>query len=196
MDRDEILKKIESIKKTTNSTNLPNIYLLHGEFSDNEMGLLYNHPKIKAMVNLTKGEGFGRPLLEFSLVKKPIIATGWSGHLDFLDKEFSLLLPGNLSPVHTSAIVPNMILKESQWFSVDHGAIGYALKEVFDNYKTHVEKAKRQAYKSKTNFNWDKMKEKLDEYFISYIPDLPKKVELKLPSIKKIELPKKPVLNG
>lgn len=196
MDRDEILKKIEAIKKTTNSSNLPNIYLLHGEFSDTEMGLLYNHPKVKAMVNLTKGEGFGRPLLEFSLVKKPIITTGWSGHIDFLDKDFSFLLPGTLSPVHESAVVPNMILKESQWFSVDHGAIGYALKEVFDNYKTHVEKAKRQAYKSKTNFSWEKMKEKLDEYLISYIPDLPKKVELKLPSIKKIELPKKPVLNG
>jgi hypothetical protein len=48
------------------------------------------------MVNLTKGEGFGRPLLEFSLSKKPIIVSGWSGHIDFLDKEFTTLLPGQL----------------------------------------------------------------------------------------------------
>jgi hypothetical protein len=39
-----------------------------------EINELYNHSKVKAMVSLTKGEGFGRPLLEFSLVKKPIIS--------------------------------------------------------------------------------------------------------------------------
>ena len=51
------------------------------------MNEIYNHPKIKAMVSFTKGEGFGRPLLEFSLLNKPIIASGWSGHLDFLEKD-------------------------------------------------------------------------------------------------------------
>jgi glycosyltransferase involved in cell wall biosynthesis len=196
VDRDELLKKIEIIKKSVNSTNLPNIYLLHGEFTDIEMNQLYNHPKVKAMVNLTKGEGYGRPLLEFSLTKKPVIASGWSGHIDFLNSEFTTLLPGQLTNVHESAVVPNMILKESQWFSVDHGAIGHYLKEVYENYKPYKEKANRQAYLSKTNFSWDKMKDKVDELCTQYIPDLPKKVEIKLPTLKKIELPKKPVLNG
>jgi len=75
LDRDEILRKIKIIKSTINSKDLPNVYVLHGEFSDVEMNELYNHSKIKAMVNLTKGEGYGRPLLEFSLTKKPIITT-------------------------------------------------------------------------------------------------------------------------
>jgi hypothetical protein len=193
MDRNELLKKIEIIKKTINSTNLPNIYLLHGEFSDLEMNQLYNHPKVKAMVNLTKGEGFGRPLLEFSLTKKPIIVTGWSGHIDFLTPEFTTLLPGQLTNVHESAAVPNMILKESQWFSVDHGAVGHYLKDVFENYKKYTDGAKRQAFKNKNDFSWDKMKEKVGELFTQYIPFMPTKVELKLPNLKKIELPKKPV---
>jgi hypothetical protein len=196
MDRNEILKKISYIKKTVNSTNLPNIYVLHGEFADQEMNQIYNHPKVKAMVSLTKGEGFGRPLLEFSLTKKPIITSGWSGHIDFLSSEFVSLLPGKLENVHDSAVVPNMILKESQWFSVDHGAVGHYLKDVFENYKKYTEGAKRQAFKNKKDFNWDSMKSKLDELFIEYIPDLPKKVELKLPNLKKIKLPKKPILNG
>jgi hypothetical protein len=46
------------------------VYLLHGEFTDEEMNSIYNHSKVKAMVSLTKGEGFGRPLLEFSLTQK------------------------------------------------------------------------------------------------------------------------------
>ena len=190
MDRNELLKKIEIIKKTVNSTNLPNIYLLHGEFTDLEMNQLYNHPKVKAMINLTKGEGFGRPLLEFSLSKKPIIVSGWSGHVDFLDPEFTNFIPGKLTEVHDSAAVPNMILKESRWFSPDHGHMGQLMKDVFESYKPFKEKANRQAYKSRTNFSWDKMKEKIDGLLVQYVPELPKKVELKLPTLKKIDLPK------
>ena len=107
----------------------------------------------------------------------------------------SILLPGNLTNVHPSA-ANNMLLKESQWMSVDTGQAGAYLKDVFENYKNYTEKAKRQAFYSKTNFSWDKMKDKVDELFTQYIPDLPKKVELKLPNLKKIELPKKPIING
>ena len=62
MDRDSILNKIKLIKETVNSNDLPNIYLLHGDFSDDEMNEIYNHSKIKSMISLTKGEGFGRPI--------------------------------------------------------------------------------------------------------------------------------------
>jgi glycosyltransferase involved in cell wall biosynthesis len=139
MDRDEILKKITSIKESCKSNNLPNVYLLHGEFTDIEMNEIYNHSKVKAMVNLTKGEGFGRPLLEFSLVNKPIITTNWSGHIDYLNPEFVTLLPGTLTNVHPSA-ANNMLLQEAQWFSVDTGHAGHFLKDVFENYKGYADK--------------------------------------------------------
>jgi glycosyltransferase involved in cell wall biosynthesis len=184
MDREEVLKKIQSIKSSINSTDLPNVYLLHGELTDEEMNKLYNHPKIKAMISLTKGEGFGRPLLEFSLTKKPIIVSGWSGHMDFIKPEFNAIIGGGLKNVHPSAVVPNMILAESQWFSPDHGTIGNLMKDVQKNYKQYAEKAKRQAFYSKTNFSWDKMKEKLDEILSKNVPNLAKKVELKLPELK------------
>ena len=189
VDREEIIKRIKMIRKTVKATTLPNIYLLHGEFTDDEMNTLYNHPKVKAMVNLTKGEGFGRPLLEFSLVKKPIITTNWSGHIDFLNSEFTNLLPGQLTPVHPSA-ANHMLLKESNWFSVDQGQIGHYMKDVFENYKKYTDGANRQAYKSKTEFSWVKMKDKVDELFTKNIPEFSKEVALKLPQLKKIELPK------
>jgi hypothetical protein len=115
MDRDEVLKRINNIKQTVNSTDLPNIYLLHGDLTDNEMNELYNHPKVKAMVSLTKGEGYGRPLLEFSLSKKPIIVSGWSGHMDFLNPEFNIIIGGELKNVHPSS-ANKFLLAESQWF--------------------------------------------------------------------------------
>jgi glycosyltransferase involved in cell wall biosynthesis len=195
MDREEILKKIKSIKKTVNSNNLPNIYLLHGEFTDEEMNEIYNHSKVKAMVSLTKGEGFGRPLLEFTLSKKPLITTGWSGQMDFLNPEFTSLIAGQLTNVHQSA-ANQWLLPESQWFSPDHGQIGFYLKDVFENYKNYTDKAKRQSFYSKTNFSWDKMKEKLEDILTQNVPEFPAEVKLKIPSMKKIELPKLEKING
>jgi len=195
MDREDILKKIKLIKKTVNSNNLPNVYLLHGEFTDEEMNELYNHPKVKAMVNLTKGEGFGRPLLEFTLTKKPLLTTGWSGQMDFLNPEFTSLIGGELTNVHQSA-ANQWLLPESQWLAPDHGQIGHFLKDIFENYKNYTDKAKRQAFYSKTNFSWDKMNEKIEVLLTQYVPEFPKEVTLKLPTIKKIELPKKETTNG
>jgi hypothetical protein len=188
MDRDEILKRIKMIRSTVNSTDLPNIYLLHGEFTDEEMNEIYNHPKVKAMVSLTKGEGFGRPLLEFTQSKKPILTTNWSGHLDFLNTGFTTLIPGILTNVHSSA-ANNMLLKESQWFTPDTGQVGFYLKDIFENYKNYIDGGKRQAYHSKQNFTFEKMTKKLAEY-LTRVPEFPKQIQLKLPQLKKIELPK------
>ena len=155
------------------------------------------------MVCLTKGEGFGRPLLEFSLVNKPIITTNWSGHIDFLNPEFTTLIPGQLSKVHPSSS-NKMLLKESEWFNVDMGQTGFFLKNVFENYKKYKEKAKRQGYQSRNNFSFDKMKEKIDKILTEKIPEFPQHVSLNLPKLKKIgenkdqtlKLPKLKKING
>ena len=190
LDRRELQKRIDSIRKTVPASILPNVYLLHGEFSDKEMSEVYNHPKVKAMISLTKGEGFGRPLLEFSLVNKPIIASNWSGHLDFLKPEFTTLLAGQITAVHPSAQVKDIIIEGSGWFSPDLGHTGMALKNVFEDYKQYKENANRQGYQSRTNFAFENMKNQLDSYITQYVPELPKQVQLQLPKLKKIELPK------
>ena len=182
IDRNDIIRKIKRIKNSVNSKDLPNIYLLHGDFTDEEMNSLYNHSKVRAMVSLTKGEGFGRPLLEFSLTKKPIITTNWSGQIDFLNPEFTTLLNGELKNVHPSA-ANNMILKESQWFYPNHAQINSSLINVFENYKKHADNAKRQAYYSKTNFSWGNMKDKLDNLLLTNIPEFPKELELTIPEL-------------
>jgi len=182
LDRDNILKKIDGIRKSVKGT-LPNIYVLHGEMSDDEVNELYNHSKVKAMISLTKGEGFGRPLLEFSLVNKPIIASGWSGHTDFLDPQFSYLLEGQLTNVHKSAAMKNMLLQEAQWFTPNDAQVATALRNVFDDYKKYSELAKRQGYKSRTKFSFDKMVEKLDSILSQNLPEFPKQVQLNMPSL-------------
>ena len=87
-------------------------------------------------------------------------------------------------------------MKESQWFSVDHIHVSHYLKDVFENYKGYAENSKRQGYQSRTNFSFDKMKEKIDEILSKKVPNIPKQVSLTLPKLKKIgeekkqELPK------
>jgi len=189
-DRGQILKKIDIIKNSIKSKDIPNVYLFHGEISDSEINQLHNHSKIKAMVSLTKGEGFGRPLLEFTQTKKPVIASNWSGHLDFLKPEFTSLIPGTLNNIHPSAQVKDMLIEGSQWFTADYGFAGGVLKDYFENYKKYQDNGKRLAHYCKTNFSFGKMQEKLDVLLTEKIPEIPKQVQLKLPQLKKIELPK------
>ena len=186
MDRDGVLDKIRSIQGSIEG-DLPNIYLIHGELSDEEINELYNHSKVKAHVSFTKGEGYGRPLLEASISQKPIIAPNYSGHLDFLHPEMSILLPGEIKQIHPSAVVPDMLLPESGWFDVDYKKASETLEDVYKNYKKYLDGAKKQAYRSKTEFNLDKMAENI----VSILDEkIPKPIELKLPQLKKIELPK------
>jgi glycosyltransferase involved in cell wall biosynthesis len=186
MDRDSMLEKIRQIEASVDG-DLPSIYLLHGELSDNEVNELYNHPKVKAHVSFTKGEGYGRPLLEATLSQKPVIASSYSGHLDFLDPEMSILLPGEITQIHPSAVVKDMLIPESGWFTVNYDKASETLEDVYKNYKKYIDRAKKQAYRSRTEFSLEKMSEKL----ISIMDEkIPKPIQLKLPQLKKIELPK------
>lgn len=189
LGRDKILAKIAAVKKTVKSKNLPNVYLLNGDLTDEEMNDLYNHPKVKAMISLTKGEGFGRPLLEFTTSHKPLITTNWSGQLDYLNPEFTTLLKGELTPIHPSA-ANQWLLKEAQWFSVDFMQAGGYFRHVFEHYKMYKDLANRQAYVSKNQFSWEKMKDLLGQRLEELVPEFPKQVELKLPKLQKLELPK------
>jgi glycosyltransferase involved in cell wall biosynthesis len=186
MDREEILDKIRKIQEEVGG-DLPSVYLVHGELSDEEINELNNHPKVKAFVSFTKGEGYGRPLLEASITGKPVIASAYSGHLDFLSNELSILLPGEIKQIHGSAVVQDMLLPESAWFTVNYERASKILVDVYKNYNKYVDNAKKQSYRSRTEFSLEKMGEKLLSILDSKVP---KSVEFKLPQLKKIELPK------
>lgn len=190
MDRREIMRRIDTIRKSLNAKIIPNVYLIHGDLSDVEMNEIYNHPKIKSMVSATKGEGFGRPLLEFALTGKPVIASGWSGQVDFLNPQFNVLIGGNLTDIHPSAQQKDMLIEGSKWFSVDHGQLGNALVSVKKDYKQWHTKGKKYTSKLKKNFSFDSMKSQLLDILDKRI-DVPKTIKLDLPKRKqpKLELP-------
>ena len=187
MDRDEQIQKIQQILSPYGH-KAPNVYLLHGDLTDEEINSLYNHPKIKAMVSFTKGEGFGRPLLEFTATGKPVIASGWSGHVDFL-KDYSILLPGELNEIDKSA-ADKFLLKGSKWFTVNYQYASAVLKEVTENYKKYLPKAKQQMRYTNSTFTLDKMANKFVELVDEGLSKTPQEVAIKLPKLKKVETPK------
>ena len=192
LDRESILKRINDIRDKVGG-NLPNIYLIHGELTDSEMNQLNNDNKVKAFVSFTKGEGYGRPLAEAAITGKPLIVSNWSGHVDFINKDYNCLIGGELKPVHESA-ANQFLLKESQWFNINTDIAGRAMKDVFKKYKGYFEKSRKQTQYLKDNFSFNKMTEKLS-ILLPKVETAPQMQTLNLPKLKKVgetkqELPK------
>ena len=192
MDRENMLSKINEIKSQIKGT-CPNIYLVHGDFTDDEMNGLYNHPKVKAHISFTHGEGFGRPLLEASLSEKPVIASNWSGHLDFLDSKYSVLLEGEFEKVQKGSFPDQFFVEGSEWFTVNYQKASQTLRKIYRSYKKYTANAKRLSLNNSKNFSLDRMTEEFGKILDRHVPEFPKQVELKLPKLKKVstEEPKK-----
>ena len=188
IDRNDMLEKIEDVKRSVEG-KLPNVYLLHGDMMDEEINELYNHPKVKAHITFTHGEGFGRPLLEACFSEKPIIAPDWSGQKDFLNKNNAILLPGTLMDVHKSAVPGEMLQDGAQWFAVNYQYASQMMLKVFKEYKKYTLPAKRLAISNKGSFSLKGMNKKFEEILDKYLPKFeaaPQAVNLKLPKLKKI----------
>ena len=85
IDRHVTIANINSILNHVRQNSKVPVYLMHGNMTNTEIASLYRHPKVKALVNLTRGEGFGLPILEASASELPVIATDWSAHTEFMN---------------------------------------------------------------------------------------------------------------
>jgi len=177
--RSRISKLVEDIK------NPPPIYLLFGELTNDEMNQLYNHPKIKAMISLTKGEGFGRPLLEFTMSGKPVIASNWSGHKDFLPMDKAIMVGGSLTEVDDSA-VDTFIIKGSKWFTANYNEAAEVMKLVREDYDKFLEKSETLRIENMEKFSLEKMRETFKDMF-QLFSTKPQEQKLVLPKLTKIK---------
>ena len=186
LDRESILNKIKDIKSSVKG-DLPNIYLLHGDFTDEEMNDLYNHPKVKAHISFTHGEGFGRPLLEASLSEKPIIVSNWSGHTDFLKKPNALMIDGSLQNLEKGSFPDDYYVDGAKWFTVNYQQASTIMKNVYKGYRKYTLGAKKLATYNKSKFSLDAMTIQLGKILDNYVPEFPKEIKLNLPKLKKEE---------
>ena len=151
------------------------IYLLHGNLLEEEMTWLYRNKKIKAMLSLSHGEGFGLPLFEAAYNGLPIIAPLWSGQKDFL---FAPNKSGKIrpmiakvgyimQPVQEYAVWPGVIEKDSMWCYPIEKDYKRQLKEVYKNH----DRFKSQADKLKSHILKNFTEEEKYEEFVNAICD-------------------------
>ena len=193
MDRVDMKKKVNQIKDTVKADKLPNIYLIHGDLTDDEMNEMYNHPKVKAHLTFTHGEGFGRPILEATLSGKPMIAPISTGQADFLDKDYTVELPHMMTKIPQSAFPKEYFNEESVWSTVNYGVSSQIIKDVHKNYHKYEIRGKKQMLINREHFTHEKMSEKLITIVDNHLKDIPQEVSLKLPKLVKksdVKIPK------
>ncbi len=186
IDRFDMLSKIKKIRDGI-GTNVPNVYLLHGELSEPEMNALLNHEKIIAHVSFTHGEGYGHPMLLSTLSGKPLLAPNWSGHLDYLNPSLANLLPGNLIDVDKKS-VNQWIIKESKWFKVSYSLAEDKMKQVYfarksDKFTKNAELLRKE---NADKFSIPAMDKRLWELLDKYVPQFAVENQFVLPKLKSV----------
>jgi len=186
VDRFETLSKIKKVREEIGE-NAPNVYLLHGELTEPEMNALLNHEKVIAHVSFTHGEGYGHPLLLSTLSGKPLLASNWSGHLDYLNPSLSNLLPGNLVEVDKKS-VNQWIIKESKWFKVSYSLAEDKMKQVYfarksDKFTKNAELLRKE---NMEKFSMNAMDKKLWSILDKYVPEFAVENQFVLPKLKPV----------
>ena len=152
------------------------VYLLHGSLTDQEMANLYAHPKIKAYISLTHGEGYGLPLFEAAYHGLPIIAPDWSGHLDFLympvkdkktkktnNKAMFTKVDYQLGPIPQEAVWDGVLQADSMWCYANQGSYKMKLREMKSKYEHKKAQAKKLQEWILENFEQSKMYKQMAE---------------------------------
>jgi|SRR6185312_5490347 len=184
IDRDDCLNKIRQVRATVQ--NPPNVYLLHGDLTDDEMNGLYNHPKVKCMVSFTSGEGLNLPLLEASQAQKPIISSGWSAMTDFLNPKDAILIGGELNKIPNAAVWENILIPDSKWFYIDINMAAKGLYLVHSQYGKFKDGGWRTAKNIRINYCKETIQNKTKLILEQYLPELPKENILELPELIKL----------
>jgi hypothetical protein len=190
IDREATREKIDGVLKSFGN-KCPSVYLIHGDMEESDMSNLYHHPKVKAMISFAKGEGYGRPMAEFTLTGKPIIASGWSGQMDFLPAEYAVLLEGSLTPVDESA-ADQFCMKEAQWFTVNYSNAANKIYDVYNKYDNYLEKSKGLRENTLKHFTLDNMHDRFTQLMDTYVKKQPQFVPFNLPKVNasKMQIPK------
>jgi len=156
IDRNICKVKLENLLKGYEDRKC-SIHLVHGTMSEEEMTGVYTHPKVKAIVSTTHGEGFGLPLFEAAYNELPVVAPNWSGHVDFLyaskkDKKGKVKsrphftkVDYNIAPVQKEAVWDGVVQADSQWCFPKESSFKSSLREVYKNYGPKKSEAKKLA---------------------------------------------------
>jgi len=163
IDRNQIKVMMKQLLSEVRVGQYPKMTLLHGDMSDEEVSSLYKHKQIKALVTLTRGEGFGLPVLEAAASGLPVIATNWSGHLDFLNKGKFVAIQYQLGDIHSTRVDNHIFVKGARWANPSEDDFKRKIMKFYDSSATPKEWAKDLQKTVKTQFSFKNICSYYDE---------------------------------
>ena len=72
------------------------------------------------------------PLLEAAASGLPVVATGWSGHTDFLNQGKYISIDPKLTPIHKSRVDDKIFVSGAKWAEVDEKEVKQKLRKFFE----------------------------------------------------------------
>lgn len=115
MDKAITTQTLQNVLKEVRASSKVPVYLMHGNMTNEEISSLYKHPKIKALVSLTRGEGFGLPLLEAAAAGLPVVSTDWSAHTEFLNLGKWSKIEYSMTSIPDERVDGRIFMKGSKW---------------------------------------------------------------------------------
>lgn len=160
--------KVRLVIKSTNLGQVPEgnplhaeITRLHGRLMDDYLDRLEVNALISlcdVYISLHRSEGFGLTMAEAMYLGKPVIATAYSGNVDFMNEENSYLVPFNLVPLGKP--YPPYQAHEV-WANPDIRAAAYYLREIYEDYDSAKAKGAKAAQYIRQHYNFQTRGEKI-----------------------------------
>ena len=179
MDRHEVEKRIVNLLSNYKKRKCK-VYMLHGDLTDQEVHSLYKHPKIKALISLSHGEGFGLPHFEAAYSGLPVIAPEWSGQIDFLcapkkDKKtgkekikpYFARVDYDIGPVKKESVWEGVIQEDSMWCYPQQGSYKMRLREVYKEHGRFKKQAMELQKYLLENFTFEQQSKKMIDQIVS-----------------------------
>jgi glycosyltransferase involved in cell wall biosynthesis len=153
IDRKITVDTIKNILKEVRPGKFPKVNILHGNMTESDIASIYFHKKIQCLLAPTRGEGYGLPIIEAAASGMPVVATGWSGHTDFLKDGYYSKLDYSLKNISDDRVDDRIFMKGTRWANVNEADFKEKIKNVVDNYPMHLENAKSLQKIIKKNFS-------------------------------------------
>ncbi len=164
-DKIDTEKYLENLVLNLRKSPYPKLYLLHGNMTDKEISELYNNEKIKCLVSATRGEGYGLPIVDAAASGMPVIATGWSGHLEFLSKYNYLPIDYDIKEIPSEKIDNRIFLEGFRWADPKKESFFECIDNLHDHYETIKENCAEDSKTIKKMFCKQNIKNSYDEIF-------------------------------
>lgn len=169
IDRKVTIDRIKKFILSERKGEFPRVHLLHGNLTQKEMSMVYKDRRVKALVTGTRGEGFGLPILEAAASGLPVIATNWSGHLDFLTNGRFIDIDFTLKEIPDHKVDNRIFMKGSKWAEIDEEDFKSKIYKFRNDPGNIGKESKKQMKKIVKNYSFKSISKKYDEILGKYL---------------------------